>query len=78
MPKLFTRVEENPVYIECYEQYGEIGLRLVDEKGKPINNGDFLKIQKDGTLYLYYDVDKEAAQKAGLDMLYNGKIRLSD
>ena len=28
MPKLFTRIEENPIYIECYEQYGEIGLCL--------------------------------------------------
>ena len=42
MPKLFTRVEKNPIYIECYEPCGEIGLRLVSEKGEPINNGDFL------------------------------------
>ena len=42
MPKLFSLAEENPIYIECYEQYGEIGLRLVSEKGEPINNGDFL------------------------------------
>lgn len=78
MPKLYQGSEEEQYYISIQEIGGSLRARIVDNSGNHVWAGLLFDITTDGRLLLHYNVNTDAAHKAGIQLDSNNQIKTKE
>lgn len=75
MPKLYEEKKNETCYISIKDEDEQIRAVIVDSEGEEFLDGNLFTISRDGTLSLKTGVNPTAAEKAGILLDDEGRIK---
>lgn len=76
MPELHKETEASPrYYVKVTQHMDNIHLVLVAKNGQRVSCGNILTIARDGHLKCHAGIDRMAAEKAGIQVDGDGRIK---